>query len=319
MRVFIKLIVLTAIFFTPACYSIGNVAERGAFEFAAEWIYFRPTIDSIPVNEIIYDAIGEFALGNFARQNDFSSLSSGWRAEAGYYFHPYKDRLLFRWTDFKTSQSKLFIPDNVDLLVTPVGQLFNGESLEDHVKFHYHSWEALLSHVFIEGCYFQLDLFGGIHYAWVNSVETFRGGAVIGTVIGEQRSHFWGIGPELGLNINYSLFNTCLSLVGRASSALLASRPLYILRNLDSDVSAPSFSTIQHIWKVVPSFDLRFGVEYVYAFRCLSVSLEAGYELLTYVHSLPFLSQSFVNQTAFNINYSDAQLNGPYLRFGILF
>lgn len=273
-------------------------------ECGGEWLYFTPIVDSTPIQ----DAPGTGAATFIGIESQDLKYHSGWRAEAAALFCDKTNKLNFRWTQLKASEtfqtltSRGFIPSNL------------GADPIDHKFFSFHSFEALLAHNFCNDSCFSLELFGGIHYAWIRSKELFSLPALLDSPVGKREAKFHGLGGELGVEISYQLICS-FALKGRCSSSLLVGKESGFDRSLGINTNQ---KIIKSTAKIIPVFDLRFGIEYTYCLRCLEFEVEAGYEFLTYQGALPFSN----NQTAsseFVVGCTNASMHGPYISLHVIF
>jgi hypothetical protein len=291
-----------------SCQEIGNVA------FEAEWIYFRPSIDT-----------------NFVTQSEGAGLTSvnktvevvppyhsGWRAGIAYQFCDCLDTLFVRWTQLRTRDTRHFIGASFNSLAGGISEP-PGVSAKDRLEFSYYALEGLIAHRLMQGCGYFLELAAGAQYAWVGVSEhvqlsTLPGADIPGRQLAKQNGHFWGVGPEIGLNLGIPFCGNFL-LVMEGSASLLVSRvhakaqgttPLFVINQL---VSRP-------IWRIVPSWDLRAGTRYECPFRCFNIYVEAGYEVLSYFRGLRLLNLTSSTTT---FDYSNADMHGPYVNAGIIF
>lgn len=162
----------------------------------------------------------------------------------------------------------------------------------------------------------------GGQYAWVGIEETLDTLDDAGTAaFAKQVSHFWGIGPEIGLDFGFCFFN-CFSFVCRGTGSLLVTRILADYSVINGAAAGGNGTSSDRLWRVVPAWDLRFGISYdipICQIRHLMyLHLEAGYEVLTYSRGLRALDQFTPANTAI-FQYSNADMNGFYLNIGIAY
>jgi len=123
-----------------------------------------------------------------------------------------------------------------------------------------------------------------------------------------RRLRSWGIGPELGLDAEYTVAEfdcTCPSRLNvnfLGTGSLLASKTYNRLR--ESSSSSPNLKLLDEpTWRVVPALHARVGVSYEMLFSCITTSIEAGYEFNAYFRA--FSKQLFFNAVGtgfYNLN-----------------
>lgn len=201
-----------------------------------------------------------------------------------------------------------------------------------HDHFLYYKVEAVIRKTLpCEG----LSFGAGLQYAYVrqksdvNSVGVFLDGSVVLPVDNHlsRRSAFWGIGPQVGAEYNYSLpyawlpAGGDLSFIAKGQAALLCGQ-------VDARLHYDSLRTgatgvnlrNQSLWKVVPTVDAALSLNYAFNCFCMDVDIEAGYEVIWYhdcINTITGLDAAYAGDTA--DMFSGFGLQGPFFSLKIDF
>ncbi|NNM59718.1 MAG: hypothetical protein HKM04_07870 [Legionellales bacterium] len=164
-----------------------------------------------------------------------------------------------------------------------------------------------------------LHPFGGVQFADIDTTnkatyENDNEVTDVETVTGiyKEHSEFTGAGPRAGIDAAVHFGNN-FSIVGTFAGALLVG-------NMQSDFNAAEVGFIpddidnDSYTAVVPEFDAKLGLDYMYAFNPnTSMNIQVGYEVVNYFNAE---SNDFHDSFAVNSvdNTTDFNYNGPYLR-----
>jgi|GEM_PF-4130972 len=293
--------------FLSALISIGKLHAFngcGTFEVEAELIYFRPSVNSV----LIQQAPDVNAVVGTNKVLDLH-YTPGWRIGLNWESVNQCGGINFRWTQLRATNQTTYAGSddlNLDFISATIR-----EPLTERKRFSYHAFEALYNYSISLSNYFNIDILAGLQYAWLTKSERYTGA----TTLAKQNSRTWGIGPEIGFDAYWGVCGS-LALVGRGTCALLTSRHHggYILNVTGALVNPVGAGNTDALWSVVPTFDLRFGVNYARTFNCLNIYIEAGYEALTYHQAIIGAQGDVFVQDAV-----DATMQGPYFAAGISF
>jgi hypothetical protein len=208
-----------------------------------------------------------------------------------------------------------------------------GNFASDQIHFHYSALDAIYGLKLISFVGINLTGFGGIHYVRLNSKENFFYSITIPdirTFVGENRSTFWGIGPELGLNLDKRI-GCGFSIDTTAKGFFLIGRPLdkSFTANIDADGIPTAFSDVsnQRTWRMVPYVNIRVGMNYSlnYLFNlchltCLHGNIGIGYEMPIYFNGLSTIRFTDSLQLGISLDdYRNVTMHGLYASLSLSF
>ncbi len=285
--------------------------NMGQFSIDAEWLYLRPSIDtnlfvSTDFSTIVEDQ--EFL-------SNVPAYHSGWRVGASYSFCNCVDEISVRWTQLRTTDrhtantTDVFLPNGRELIGAAVNK--------DTLHFSYHAFDALLNHQLYADCGFTVDLIAGGQYAWIHVKEKINSTSATESIVSTQLGRVWGIGPELGLDFNYTLCG-CFSFVGRGTGALLVSRCHDSIESTATALTPPLRRVgSTPLWRVAPTWDMRLGLRFDSCCGCGWFYVEGGYEVISYHRALRLDQET--NTGSNTLTYSNADMHGPYVAVGCTF
>lgn len=292
----------------------------GEFGVSAEWLYMLPAYDQpyyiIPSSDT-NDPVGP-------RIANEQNWHSGYRIEAIYAFCERPNDVRLRWTHFPTFSDRDTTAGQ-ELFAVLNAPESNIEGLAGTYDFRdtfdVHTLELLFTQRLPAYCGFQLDLFGGVQYGYLDLRE--RGLFVNPTnvqdlVIHSQR---WGIGPEVGYQFAYC-FTECFALTGRGHVALLISERESSFSDIGNN-SVDAVAKNTSYWDLMPATNLRFGLTYRSTTGWCWMSyfdLEVGYELSTFHNGLDRLFFTDNSEDGLSTDQlMNFTLHGPYVHVGVTF
>lgn len=337
-----KKLVVAGLLFLSTGLQAYFYSEPGDIGFFGEWIYFQPKFDDA---YFVADT-QQFPTGDQGtRIKNNPHYHSGFRAGAYYGFCNGCTDLIVRYTQLNQDYSKsAFAPGAVlgsgEVLFPTVGNI----SILSHVpgfaagavpfasavatsSFNYYSGEALISQRMLEWSSLAFNIHGGAHYASLSNHNRYDFTTAAGAVYEvKEKTWFWGVGPQLGLDLNYYL--CCdFSIVGRASTALLIGRS-------HSSTQSTAFATPASFivgmknepdWRFVPQQNYRLGLNYYLHPRCwfMRLNLEVGYEFTTYFRAFDTIvdrGDPGAEGSLFSFDtFSNIGMNGPYVNLIVSF
>lgn len=169
-------------------------------------------------------------------------------------------------------------------------------------------------------------IFTGLRYAQIKSdTDTtytdpnFNGGSGF---TDDFDSKFWGVGPELGVDAEYTIHKN-FGLVGHMAGTILVGDLTTSSNVFSTDNDHPQFVESNTQARMVPGIDARIGLTVnvpIMEHKDRFV-IEAGYEVAYYFSAVDQITtqSSFSDEEGTNHHYSDVGIQGPYLNFSVLF
>ncbi len=303
------------------------------FKFGAEYLYLRPSIDrtsyalsdELDVTQFLFDDL-ETRIQGKAITNEFR-FHSGYSLFGTYFFTCSSD-FTIQWNHLACNDTSSFtgayFPTRIDpwllkIYLTPLDTfiapftlgLFEG-FCDSQRHFKFQNLQATLGQQVLKCRCFDLQLRGGVNFASIKIDEdieyvTFPADAFSLVILTQQdRSHFCGVGPQLGLKMNWFL-TSCFYLRGAANTSLLISKhSMRGVSHIDFISSSPTFTSFADFrdkghHKIVPEVDLKLGLGWERCFRCFMLNLEIGFEAFNFFNA----QQNF----GINDDYNNSESN----------
>ena len=143
---------------------------------------------------------------------------------------------------------------------------------------------------------FKMSIQPGFEYARLNLSEHYKYVDTVGeegTTTTRLKSHTWGVGPQIGLGLDYNFFQrTCgenrthvLSFTSLFSGSLLASKfkNSYYSYNSYYENEYLNDVTEKMTWRVIPALHARMGLNYLIRGENVGFNIGAGYEFNSYI------------------------------------
>ena len=355
-RFFLLLLIVAALSFEAArCDEICPT-----FQIGAEYLYLNPTIDrttfalSNQFSPTVFllpipttPPITTTNFGGKSIKNEFN-YHSGCSVFGTYYFNKCSD-FTIEWNRLHCSDSADFTGDYFptrgdpfvfQVYLTPIDfspliwvfGLFEG-NCHAHSDFKFDNLELLFGQLLVANRCFDLQLRGGVNLAQIKIHEKFTYISfptdvavdpftlVILNV--QDHSNFRGVGPQIGLDMNYYLTKR-LYLRGAANASLLVSQlskksitNLFFTTPTLSFTNSAAFRDRRH-YKIVPEVDLQFGIGIETCVFGFLANLEAGFEAFAF-----FNAQQNYHFNDFNAAEADSvsniNLHGLYVSASVGF
>jgi len=298
------------------------------FEIQLEYLYLKPSFEQP------YYAISSttFSTVNGPRENNVPDFHSAFRAEGVYNFCNSMNDVVVRFTYLNGSDKDredgtyLFDTQGFPGNGVQIGQPITG-SITSDLRFKYYAGDVVFGQSIFDNCIFDLSLFGGVHVAYIEfreNIFTFER-TILFTNELTQKSELRGIGPEIGIDFQYLFSNCCIgkvSLVGSARGALLINETQAEFQFTTGSPVGGSTREIKNKdnWKALPVFELGFGLNFEYAFKCFITNIEIGYEAINYrnaINTMTFFDDTYPGNSS--DNYSDLSFHGPYAALKFVF
>lgn len=300
----------------------------GEWGIQGEFLYWHPLYDqSFFANKInaSNNVIGP-------RIDNPFDWQPAYRLEGIYAFCNTINDVHLRWTYLDTGEKKTVIGDaNVPAYSTvtpPINAVRVGvQTIISNSHLKYYAVDGMLGQLIYDCFPFAMDLQGGIHYAHIDLKQDVLSITTAGPQPTNKRDRFWGVGPELALDMHY-VFPACCSrwcggpiaLNGNLRGALLVSESKATLFATNPGGTSSYDVTNDKKWRVTPTWDLRFGLSCDWCFNCFAASFEIGYEVLTYTNAVQSTIFTDDSDYVFSFDsYDDLGFHGPYVAVGVSF
>ena len=339
---------------SPFAVNVPNV--RSGFEINIEGLFLRPSNSDLDYGFTVLDDGVHNAQANMLTVKP--DMKFGWGVGIGYVFPDSGNDVQLNWTEFNHSNSNsfsyteqgdpsapagytLFTPFGNDIdLNNPDSDFAAGNnsditSASSQAKFKLSVVDLDAGQYVDVGDRLQLRALAGLRFARVENNLTNQYDAVDPTdsdiILTENdtfHSKFNGIGPLLGVDANYNLGGG-VSAAAHVATTLLVGKVDADSNYFSDDESGDYFSGTAQIdsddvWRVVPAFDAKLGLNYSYTFQCDSVvTLEGGYKVTQYLDAVDRLDGLFNGNNSDPIKVtrttSSLGLSGPYLKLSFKF
>lgn len=300
----------------------------GQYGIQGEYLYLYPclddpfyAIDSIPVST---------NLSGNGIDNTFG-FHSAFRLEGAYATCDCID-LRLRWTYLKGKEHDQVSGNDLFETYTDYTLSVPFDGFADSVnRLTYDTVEALVGRQFSAGCNLSFLAHVGVQYSYIHSTQSIDYFNDTDDFSNQRlSSRMWGVGPELAFSGAYALCNlgNCLcqgnlSIVGRASASLLVSefKSKISIGGLSDGVDSPTLVENNKNWRVVPNWNIRFGLNYATrAFCCVNTALEIGYEVASFANAIAITRLTDAETAGVSFTqYSDLGLHGPYAALSFSF
>lgn len=338
------------------CPPPGSLLENVAFEFSGGWLYLQPNGSNLyyAAEAFPYDTSisNPPASPNWQIFEFDPGYHSGFEVGAKFLFLQNDINIQLNW-------ERLFAKESSSMDVTPlsygtgnmVGPIYDigpnsaaykAAQGKAFFKFDEVNLLAQKSICFTKDLLLDLDL--GLSFSLIRQKITsyYENSGESTTRTISSKSSYWGIGPQMGLHLDYNLF--CgVSLVGSSSWSIYSGQ---IKNHVTYDSVSPTSAeagipqpnaqqnTIPTRTQLIPGFDERLGLVYCHSFPNWNISIGAGYLFQIYlnaVQSMDMLTQAVPNfdpglipdqatfAVTFNRTLSNFMLSGPYVSCSVGF
>lgn len=311
-----------------------DLPKPGSLEVSGDFVYLMPTIDD---TYFVIDSPITTTFPNGERKNNDFDFRPGFRVGAAYAFCHCNRGLEVSYTYLYSKKHK-----NVagNFLWATVGRADFASVFENYtgeassaLSSLYQSAEAKFVQQTLHCCGVNLAFQAGLEYAYFNLRENYEYAITTGTGVGtfgdvRQKCKTWGIGPQVGVSLDYELFRSCgqnpnkLSLfVGTSGSILTGETRVHDFNATTLSVSTTLLDlTNEDTWRIIPAFHSRVGLNYDIDFCTFGASLEVGYEFSTYLRGISrVLFQDDVADGLSSNNYYNYDLQGLYVSASVRF
>ncbi|MDP1834420.1 MAG: Lpg1974 family pore-forming outer membrane protein [Chlamydiales bacterium] len=318
----LKLVRLLAATFTLSVASLcayGHPAQ-GSWEISGDYLYLLPTVDD---TFFVTNSPTTTTFPNGKRENNDFHFHSGYRVGGAYGLTEARQFQVY-YTHLGVDRSKTV---SGSFLWATLGRADLTSGFENYAgtatsNLHllYQRVDGLIAQQAFAFDDANLFLNFGMEYAYLRLNEDYEysiTGGPLGTI--EQRSKAWGIGPQMGMELDYALcegfswLSGNLMLKACSSASLLTSRSSNAENNTLAGASILN-TTESNTWRVIPALHARVALT-MDACTCWGLaSFEVGYEFNSYLRGLTRVSypDDVADGLAYN-DYYNFDVQGLYL------
>lgn len=309
---------------------------RGGLTFGLAGLYLKPSTSELDY-ALAFPAEDDTTDGKYHSVD--SKYDWGYKISLGYLFPCSGNDITLSYTSFNKGSKENLESPAIHGSITPFapisddGVTFVSTSSEAKAKYNYQAVDLDAGQHFSIGCNTNLRAFAGLRYVDLESRfdanyfgdVDFDADADVDHVgiFTAQKSRFKGIGPRLGMDLNYAIGNG-FGVVGQVASALIIGNINSNYNAIASVIDAAGNTTVEGLsykfpeeTRVVPNLTSKLGLDYSYQFCNPSrtkLTIEAGYLADYYFNSLDRLNTLGgilpENRTRHTI---DTSFNGPYV------
>jgi hypothetical protein len=330
MKKTIRILTLSLFSLLPFCKMEALVNNgQGSLSVQGELLYFKAVTDQtafITTTPVVIDF--ETTVTTEDRITNDPSFRPGFRLEADWTACDCLNQMQLRYVNLYNGHQKTVTGLLTPVLSSPIVAMSSTGTLGtafSKIGINYNAGDAVWGRTLFNHTDFDLSFLIGLHVASSRYKENIEIQIPDMVAVGNWRSQFWGIGPEVGLNAHYALPYLCnLSFVGDLRGALLAGRRTAQFTETATGSGTLTFRNRPSNWGAVPAFDGKLGLNYFLNIFCFCTSFEIGYEMIWYpnvVDKIYFQSDASVigASTASYDTQSDLSLHGPYAAIRISF
>jgi len=261
----------------PFQVTVPNLAP--GVEIILEGLYLQPTISG---NDTTFATLGtpnSTGGTNFQTESVSPQYNFGFRVGLGYIFPNSGNDVQLNWTHFNHNTT-----DTAQGLAGGVNVAFSG-----NLQSKYDAIDLDVGQYMSIGTRFQTRLFAGVRAAQLQANQTNTQQIVGSPVAFNQidNDKFEGIGPRLGIDAKYNVFD-CFGVVAHMASSLLVSTVKESNERYNSTGVVSSAQAFDNQTQIVPGFDAKLGVDYSIRFNqaaTSSMNIELGWQATQYVHA----------------------------------
>ncbi len=313
--------------------AVGIGSLHAGLSINGTLLYFTPSYDEtyFVINGSGFDGNGNLMPAG-KRINNPVGFTPGFRLDGSYWFNRCF-HFGFRWTHlFATSEEKV-VKLNVIPQLWPTESIpsqlnvpspFSGEA-SSRIAVMYQKGEVLFDEWLwsLYGCRFALR--EAIEWSYIRYHETVKYVATNAAEKLSYHAHTKGIGPQLGV-ITLWLPSDIYTWFPKSWALRLMTTGSLIVANSKPKITTHDTHNVEHyvtqssFWRVVPEWNLTFGINYLKRSLCMMIDIELGYEITTYIRGASKLifDEASVPGHSFN-QYSDFYVHGAFLSCTILF
>lgn len=325
-----------AIPFNHSNLNVSIPVFNGGLTFGLAGLYLKPTTSELDY-AVTYPAIDNTDNGRYQSVN--ADFDWGYKASIGYIFPCTGNDVRLSYSYFNNTTKDNLKSNHFNAALTPFevssgsdGILALETSANAKTKFKYQVADLETGQHIDLGCHAHVRAFAGLRYANLDSHLDANYFVLVNNLVNQNQGHmdvftaqnsrFQGIGPRLGMDVNYDIGNG-FGIAGEVGSALLVGD---IHSNFSQrDITVTSTSTIEDVFsykipkenRVVPNLDAKLGINYSYQFcnpTRSKLTVEAGYLVDQYFNSMDRLTSLGAASPELRTRHTiDTSFSGPYI------
>lgn len=263
----------------------------GGWGITGEYLYLMPTVDD---TYFVISSPETTTFPNGKRINNEFNFDSGYRVGGVYAFCECDREISVAYSYLSNKRNKTVTGD---FLWATLGNPDFASSFENytgtahsHLNLRYERLDALFAQKVYDCCDLSLRLQFGLEYAQLKLHEnhTYES-TVIGTT--SQNSKAWGVGPQLGVEVDYQICQFYDCMPGILSFNVISSGSILAGETKTSVTNVLTGATILDVsdrkgCRVIPAFHTRFGFNYATCLCGYGMNIEVGYEFNSYYRGL---------------------------------
>lgn len=293
------------------------------YALTLEWIYFHPLVDD---NYFVFNSSNSDSDDRFgSRLANELSFHSGFRLEGAYGLGNGCENFQVAWTHLCTADTQKQTGQFLALTqgVPDVNQFnyLNG-SASSTIEILFDRVEALFGRTLCRTCNLEILGEAGLQYSTIERKDRLSASGLNPTALVtdnyQTKADYWGIGPQLNLIGQRQC--GCINIIGSASSALLLGQnESKVIANATNNADFAN-ATSRSIWRMVPNFQARLGLDYTFCLYCVNSHIQIGYEFLTYLRVIDrvIFPDDVLDALSFD-NYSNLDFHGPFISWTVRF
>lgn len=300
------------------------------WRLSVDFLYLLPTVDDT------YYVLNSGATTSFPdgkRQNNDFGFTPAFRVGGEYAFCETRRKLQSYYTHLNSHDEHRTTGDHLWATLGRPDLTSNFESYNGFASSDLNLLYQRLDTSFFQqalNCYgFQLSIQPGIEYAYMRLREQYEyhsSSPLTGVIT--QKSRAWGIGPEIGLGMDYSFYQgmfKCNNWTQSFSITSLFSGSILMGHTKTKNHQVYERATVvsiqdEHTWRTIPALHASVGLDYRLLGDWVGCSLGIGYEFNTYVRALS--RTEFLDDTADGLcqtNYYNFDVQGMYIHAALSF
>jgi major outer membrane protein len=298
--------------------------DAGSLTITGEFLYLMPTTDD---TTYVIKAPVTQAFPSGPREDNEFGFHSGFRAGIGYELSDRRGlRLNYTMLSAKESESAIG-----DFLWATVGRADFTSFFENYtgtassvLHLGYRRVDALFTKTWdLPGL--QLSLLAGVEYTALNLRQDYDyvSGAAVGSV--RERSRTWGVGPELGLAVDFALLQGTAESPGTLAVNVVFATSLLSAQSASRQTNQINAATILNVdddpaSRLLTALHGQIGLSYNPVIAGLQTKFAIGYEFNSYLRGLTRISHpDDVADGEAQTQFFNFDLQGMYLSVGVSF